>query len=257
MWWATPASKHTPCNHKPIPMAATAPNDPFYCEFRAEAETDEEAVAMGLCGPSSCVSVEDSPHWLQQNTVVPGLLSTGGLNSGLHAAEGGHFTSVARIMGGPPGDALVQVYAENHLRWVHVPLQDTFGQPVFDHFHDVVKLYVDTHSTGGHLLIHCGSGVSRAPTFTIAVLMAVGPYLLSADQLNGRDPASLRAMDNAYQFMRRRRPVTNPNIDFMGHLLTVERALRGTATLAEALDALRPANLKAVAKVAHAQMASR
>ena len=64
------------------------------------------------------------------------------------------------------------------------------------------------------VLIHCLAGVSRSVTVTIA-------YLISALNMT---------LNEAYDFVKQRKPSVNPNLNFMGQLLEFERQLRTPQT---------------------------
>lgn len=64
------------------------------------------------------------------------------------------------------------------------------------------------------VLIHCLAGVSRSATVTIA-------YLISALNMT---------LNEAYDFVKQRKPSVNPNLNFMGQLLEFERQLRTPQT---------------------------
>ena len=64
------------------------------------------------------------------------------------------------------------------------------------------------------VLIHCLGGVSRSVTVTIA-------YLISALNMT---------LNEAYDFVKQRKPSVNPNLNFMGQLLEFERQLRTPQT---------------------------
>ena len=62
----------------------------------------------------------------------------------------------------------------------------------------------------GITLIHCQAGISRACTFTIAFMMHYRNWL----------------MDQAYEFVKIRRPFVSPNINFCGQLVAYENILK-------------------------------
>lgn len=64
------------------------------------------------------------------------------------------------------------------------------------------------------VLIHCLAGVSRSVTVTIA-------YLISALNMT---------LNEAYDFVKQRKPSVNPNLNFMGQLLEFERQMRTPQT---------------------------
>uniref|UniRef100_A0A672R7L2 protein-tyrosine-phosphatase n=1 Tax=Sinocyclocheilus grahami TaxID=75366 RepID=A0A672R7L2_SINGR len=68
-----------------------------------------------------------------------------------------------------------------------------------------------THSTEN---VHCQAGVSRSATIVIAYLMK----------------HTLMTMTDAYKYVRGRRPIVSPNLNFMGQLLEFERDLNSGLT---------------------------
>lgn len=58
----------------------------------------------------------------------------------------------------------------------------------------------------GRVLVHCQAGISRSATICLA-------YLISRHQLR---------LDEAYEYVKKRRSVISPNFNFMGQLLNWE-----------------------------------
>lgn len=72
----------------------------------------------------------------------------------------------------------------------------------------------EAHQSGRGVLVHCQAGVSRSATIVIAYLMK----------------HTLMTMTDAYKYVRGRRPVVSPNLNFMGQLLEFERDLNSGVT---------------------------
>uniref|UniRef100_A0A3B3QP52 protein-tyrosine-phosphatase n=1 Tax=Paramormyrops kingsleyae TaxID=1676925 RepID=A0A3B3QP52_9TELE len=70
------------------------------------------------------------------------------------------------------------------------------------------------HQRGRGVLVHCQAGVSRSATIVIA-------YLMKHTRMT---------MMDAYKYVRGRRPVVSPNLNFMGQLLEFERDLNSGIT---------------------------
>lgn len=60
--------------------------------------------------------------------------------------------------------------------------------------------------SGGRVLVHCHAGISRSATICLA-------YLIHARRVR---------LDEAFDFVKRRRQVISPNLAFMGQLLQFE-----------------------------------
>lgn len=72
----------------------------------------------------------------------------------------------------------------------------------------------EAHQAGQGLLIHCQAGVSRSATIVIAYLMK----------------HTWMTMTDAYKFVKSRRPIISPNLNFMGQLLEFEEDLNNGIT---------------------------
>lgn len=81
--------------------------------------------------------------------------------------------------------------------WWHLFL---FTSLFLSHPTDSVK------ESGGRVLVHCQAGISRSATICLA-------YLMQAQRVR---------LDEAFDFVKRRRQVISPNLAFMGQLLQFE-----------------------------------
>ena len=91
---------------------------------------------------------------------------------------------------------------------------DNGSQNIKQYF-DEAFTFIDTaRDCGGSVLIHCQAGVSRSPTIAIAYLIKNFPM----------------RMLEAYKFIKTRRSIISPNLNFMGQLLEFEKLIKGDSS---------------------------
>jgi len=99
---------------------------------------------------------------------------------------------------------------------------DNGSQNIKQYF-DEAFTFIDTaRDCGGSVLIHCQAGVSRSPTIAIAYLIKNFPM----------------RMLEAYKFIKTRRSIISPNLNFMGQLLEFEKLIKGDTSDAPAAAAV-------------------
>merc|ERR1712088_716588 len=99
----------------------------------------------------------------------------------------------------------------NKITYKQLLAADNGSQNIKQYF-DEAFLFIDAaKKSGGSVLIHCQAGVSRSPTIAIAYLIK---YF------------SMKMLD-AYQYIKFRRSIISPNLNFMGQLLEFEQTVRG------------------------------
>ncbi|XP_036953711.1 dual specificity protein phosphatase 18-like [Acanthopagrus latus] len=95
--------------------------------------------------------------------------------------------------------------------YIHIPVPDTPGSPLYDHFDEVSDKIRLTAERGGRTLVHCNAGVSRSSALCMAYLMKHrGATLLEA-----------------HRWVKTCRPIVRPNEGFWKQLIRYEMELRG------------------------------
>ncbi|XP_046558461.1 dual specificity protein phosphatase 1-B-like [Haliotis rubra] len=110
----------------------------------------------------------------------------------------------------------VSTSCENHFesdfRYMKIPVQDNSSADLLSWFHKAIDFIDSVRTSGGKVLVHCHAGISRSATICLA-------YLMSTNNL---------ALEHAYEHVRQRRSVIDPNLNFMRQLKDFESEL-GTA----------------------------
>ena len=88
---------------------------------------------------------------------------------------------------------------------------DNGSQNIKQYFDEAFSFIDLARDTKGSVLIHCQAGVSRSPTIAIA-------YLIKYFSMSTGD---------AYKFIKCRRSIISPNLNFMGQLLEFEKSVKG------------------------------
>ncbi|XP_069750326.1 dual specificity protein phosphatase 10-like [Narcine bancroftii] len=95
------------------------------------------------------------------------------------------------------------------LRYKRLPAIDSAKQNLRQYFEEAFEFIEEAQQSGRGVLVHCQAGVSRSATLVIAYLMK----------------HTLMTVSDAYKYVKGRRPVISPNLNFMGQLLEFEMDL--------------------------------
>ena len=95
-------------------------------------------------------------------------------------------------------EEIVSVYKD--IKFLELNLYDSFNQPLFPKF-EVAYKFIKKNSEN-NILIHCALGVSRSASLVAFYLM----------KEKGWD------YDTCYNYMKERRPIVDPNSNFVGQL---------------------------------------
>jgi len=104
----------------------------------------------------------------------------------------------------------VPLYHSNQIRYCHLPADDTQKQNLLEYFDRAYSFIRDAIENNEKVLVHCVAGISRSPAIVIGFLMRYA-------KMN---------MNEAYDFVKRKRSIVSPNLNFMGQLLEYEKQLR-------------------------------
>lgn len=98
-------------------------------------------------------------------------------------------------------------YFKNDLKYKTLWLQDSPSEDITSILYDVFDYFEDVREQGGRVFVHCCQGVSRSTSLVIAYLM-------------WREGQSF---EDAFQFVKAARGVTNPNMGFACQLLQCQK----------------------------------
>ncbi|NXR59887.1 DUS16 phosphatase, partial [Rhadina sibilatrix] len=97
---------------------------------------------------------------------------------------------------------------ESH--FLRVPVNDSFCEKILPWLDNSVDFIEKAKASNGRVLVHCLAGISRSATIAIAYIMK-------------RMDMSL---DEAYRFVKEKRPTISPNFNFLGQLLDFEKKIK-------------------------------
>lgn len=99
--------------------------------------------------------------------------------------------------------------------FLRIPVSDNYNDKLLPFFYEAFQFLEKVRSANGCVLVHCLAGISRSPTLAIAYLMG---YLgMSTDE--------------AYKYVKDKRPTISPNFNFLGQLLEYENQLKAQKKL--------------------------
>ncbi|KAJ8399953.1 hypothetical protein AAFF_G00406830 [Aldrovandia affinis] len=101
-------------------------------------------------------------------------------------------------------------------QYLRIPINDSLRDELLPWIPEALQFIDGAISLGCSVLIHCAAGVSRSPALAVAYVM----YRLGLD------------LDDAYRFVKERRPSISPNFNFLGQLQYFQGtlALKGPTT---------------------------
>ncbi|XP_077999934.1 uncharacterized protein LOC144452664 [Glandiceps talaboti] len=91
-----------------------------------------------------------------------------------------------------------------------IPVNDNYREKILPWFNKTVDFIDKVHSLNGKVIVHCLAGVSRSATVAIA-------YVMNHLRMSS---------DDAYRYVKDKRPTISPNFNFLGQLLEFEKRLK-------------------------------
>lgn len=104
----------------------------------------------------------------------------------------------------------VPLYHSKDFQYCHLPANDSQDEKLFKYFDQAYSFIHDAIQKNEKILVHCVAGISRSPAIVIGFLMRYA-------KMN---------MNEAYDFVKRKRSIVSPNLNFMGQLLEYEEKLK-------------------------------
>ncbi len=98
---------------------------------------------------------------------------------------------------------------EKYFEYLRLPCHDSPNQNILQYFETTFEYIHQKLSTKQNILVHCQGGVSRSPSFIIGYLMKFHS----------------KSFDEAYNLVRDRRSIVNPNLNFLGQLTQYQNML--------------------------------
>ncbi|XP_037551544.1 dual specificity protein phosphatase 16 [Nematolebias whitei] len=98
--------------------------------------------------------------------------------------------------------------------FLRVPVNDSFCEKILPWLDRSVDFIETAKASNGRVLVHCLAGISRSATIAIA-------YIMKRMELS---------LDDAYRFVKEKRPTISPNFNFLGQLLDFEKNIKSSGS---------------------------
>jgi protein-tyrosine phosphatase len=96
------------------------------------------------------------------------------------------------------------------IEWHRFVVDDEAVEPISQYFYRVHDIISNSVAENKNVIVHCAAGMSRSATLVIAYLMIENKWYFEA----------------AYDYVKRKRPIIEPNIGFVRQLKDLEFKLR-------------------------------
>ncbi|XP_030628668.1 dual specificity protein phosphatase 2 [Chanos chanos] len=177
--------------------------DGFFADFPEFCFNSPVGNHAALSEPEPVVPGRRTPLYDQDGPVeiLPFLfLGSAHHSSRRETLEGCGITAVLNVSSSCPN------LFEEELRYMTLRVEDSLAADIRVLFPKAIQFIESVKNSGGRVLVHCQAGISRSATICLA-------YLIHARRVR---------LDEAFDFVKRRRHVISPNLAFMGQLLQFE-----------------------------------
>lgn len=99
--------------------------------------------------------------------------------------------------------------SDDSIKYIRIPCHDSTHQNILQYFETTFEYIRQQLAAPKNILVHCQGGVSRSPSFVIGYLMR----------------HHSKTFNEAFDFVRSKRSIINPNLNFLGQLMQYERSL--------------------------------
>jgi protein-tyrosine phosphatase len=97
-----------------------------------------------------------------------------------------------------------------NIDWHRLVIDDDKDEKISEHFFKVHTIISQALADNKNVIVHCAAGMSRSPTLVIAYLMIENRW----------------SYEEAISYVKRRRPIVEPNIGFVKQLKGLEYRLK-------------------------------
>jgi len=98
----------------------------------------------------------------------------------------------------------------SNINWYRLVIDDDEDERISQHFFDIHKVISEAVSNNNNVIVHCAAGMSRSATLVLAYLMIENRW----------------HYEEAYNFVKKRRPIIDPNVGFVKQLKALEYRLK-------------------------------
>jgi len=194
-------------NSNKIVLVLQSPFDDFFKHYPQLCDNALAAVnhdSVSLDPPLTCQSIDIDMFEISE--ILPGLY----LGNARDAADKNLLTerqiqTIINVSNTIP----CHFAGEQSFEYRQLLCEDSFNQSLLEHFDETFQMIDERLKSNRNVLVHCQGGVSRSPSFVIGYLMKYHS----------------KTFDQAYQWVKSKRSIVNPNLNFVGQLTQYQRIL--------------------------------